>query len=749
LHWAADGSKLAAGELSTVETIEVFDFYSRSRLVSTNTTSGNDAFTVAIDPTGRYVAAGSKHLLVVVYDMKDRRNVFGQPLHRGFVSALAWSPDGKRLASASHDGTIRVFSPVPGNNEPGLIFSGHRSEVNALAWTKLPTANESGVETTALFSGGADGTLRAWMPSNGRAFSLKDKNWIAATHWSPDGSRIAVANFRKDIYLSDPASGLSVPISSTHANVYDVAWSPRGDRLATASRGFHCVEVIDVASGRSLGIFGLPNAYRVAWSPSGRYLAACGVDGARVWDTKTGALEARISRSAGSVLWHPDERRIVLGGDDGAIELWDAFTGKITATWRPPTTALTSSVASDTEPPRRVFDLRWSPDARWLAFATQDSVAGILAASDGRLVRTFAGHTSGIWRVVWNADGRRLATAGQDGMLRVYDAVSGGQVAHINHGLGNTELNALDWSRDGRRLVSGGFDQRVRMWDAQRGERIDSVEQLALATPSKPTLETLRKLASRYTELGWADEARETFRQARDLAPNDAALVAAAGEAETSFGRALDLASFDNGPASGPPARIIALLTGIYESWEKGKSDEAIRSWQELTRLPGAAEVLPLVRNYFSRARWSVTWFPSKVDPIADPAGWRTQATSADAAAANVRALCFPYLHRSPKELLLSPELTERGPDEKNFGAIAHAQVNLPAGKWRFRVAGGNGSRVLVNGQPVIDNWTADAPPEKTADFEQTTAGTVEITVEHFVREGTDGFQFQMEPVGK
>ena len=116
---------------------------------------------------------------------------------------------------------------------------------------------------------------------------------------------------------------------------------------------------------------------------------------------------------------------------------------------------------------------------------------------------------------------------------------------------------------------------------------------------------------------------------------------------------------------------------------------------------------------------------------------------------AGVRTLCFPYLQRSAKELLLAPALNERGPGPGNFGMIARARVNLPAGRWRFWASGGEGVRVLLNGQAIIENWAADAPPEKTAEYEQTTTGPVDFSVEHFVIKGIDDFQFLIEPVGE
>ncbi len=166
--------------------------------------------------------------------------------------------------------------------------------MNALVWTTLPALRGGGPKTTALFSGGADGTLRAWTVQQGVEFAVRDQNWIAAANWNPDGSRVAVVSFRDQIYLCDPATGHNIPIPAVRGNVFDVAWAPGGDRLATTSRDNGRVETFDALSGRPLGTFRLPRAYRVAWSPSGQYHAACGPDGACIWNAKTGAQMVAI-----------------------------------------------------------------------------------------------------------------------------------------------------------------------------------------------------------------------------------------------------------------------------------------------------------------------------------------------------------------------------------------------------------------------------------------------------------------------
>ena len=336
LEWSEDGRRLAIANFSTSKSAQVWDFETRKTVFSGRPFAGEDLLSATFDRAGRRLAVGSKHFEVVVFETESSQRTLERQVHRGAVRAVAWSPDEEEIASGSQDVPIRIIRPDE-PNQPPQTFCGHVGEVAALVWMKFPDSQNSRGKRTALFSGGADGTLRAWLTGSpaSTGFPSPNNNWISAARWSPDGRRFAVTDFRSCVYIVDRASGIALPLCSKQDRLIDVAWSPAGDRLLACSRGKLAVEMFDLQTGKILSTYQLPEADHVCWSSSGRYFIASSRKGTATWDATTSRQIATTTRATGAFAWLADERRVVLGGTDGALEVWDAHSGKLLNTWRP------------------------------------------------------------------------------------------------------------------------------------------------------------------------------------------------------------------------------------------------------------------------------------------------------------------------------------------------------------------------------------------------------------------------------
>jgi parallel beta-helix repeat protein len=143
---------------------------------------------------------------------------------------------------------------------------------------------------------------------------------------------------------------------------------------------------------------------------------------------------------------------------------------------------------------------------------------------------------------------------------------------------------------------------------------------------------------------------------------------------------------------------------------------------------------------------WEMTLFSWDIDPREDLEGWRGLARGSGAMRARTSRLALPYGWGGPRQQDLSPEITAKGPGNDHFGMIARTRLDLPAGRWRFTTLSDDGVRVLVNGEPVIENWTWHGPTRDTGVFEQPTGGEVEVVVEHFEIDGYAVLELEIEP---
>lgn len=240
--------------------------------------------------------------------------------HTGAVRALAGSPDGATLYSASADKTVRVWNVATG--AVARVFEGHTLSVNALAITP---------DGALLFSGGEDDVVRSWKTTTGEGLVLQAMpdavNGLAV---SPDGALLAIGCEDGSVSLVTLATGQLQHLARHKHPVYAVAFSP--DNALIASGAWDgTLEVRRVADGELVASLRghAGSVLSLSFSPSGALLASAGRDTTvRLWKTQSWE-EVRVltgnNQKTYSVAWSRDESMIASAGADGTSRVWSGM----------------------------------------------------------------------------------------------------------------------------------------------------------------------------------------------------------------------------------------------------------------------------------------------------------------------------------------------------------------------------------------------------------------------------------------
>jgi RNA polymerase sigma factor (sigma-70 family) len=421
---------------------------------------------VAFAPDGKTLATGDHSdgwqvRTIRIWDAASGKQLRTLEGHTDGVLCLAYSPDGKALASASVDGTLRLWDPAKGIELRTL--AGHAGRVNWVAWSH---------EGKRLASAGADGTVRLWDADKGAELRSITAHEGAAqgVTFSPDGKRLVSGGADKTVRLWDADKGTELRKLKREKDVRTVAFSPDG-RLVACGGAFD-VLLWDPDSGQEVRkLTGSSNEVRsVAFSPDGTHLAACPAFGdmALLWETATGKRladpPAHDGFAVGRVSYSADGRTVITVASDGTQREWDAATGK----------------------PLRRVETRQS-GARSLAAVPGGKgwYAGHWDGSVGRLdtagkeERRWKAHEGQVVLLALAPDGKVLATAGMvgdpaqgkpEGRAVLWDAATGKELRRFDAEVG--AFRDLAFSPDGKLLVVVVTGQPPRVYETATGKEV-------------------------------------------------------------------------------------------------------------------------------------------------------------------------------------------------------------------------------------------------------------------------------------
>lgn len=405
---------------------------------------------VAFSWDGRQLASASADHTVKVWDAATGQVLLTLKGHTAPVTSVAFSRGGKRLASASDDHTVKVWDAATGMES--LTLKGHTGYVWCVAFSH---------DGQRLASASWDQTIKVWDAVTGdESLTLKGHTGpVTSVAFSPKDDRLASACYDETIKLWDTTAGDEIRTLNGHAEVVScVAFSPDGKQLASASFD-RTLKVWDVATGQeTLTLSGHKElVFAVAFSPDGQRLASAGLDKmVKVWDAASGSESLALKGHTGnvtSVAFSPNGKRLATGSVDQMVKVWDTAKGQESLTLKGHT-SLVESVA-------------FSIDGKWLASASYDRTVKVWDTATGHESHTLKGHTNFVESVAFSPDGKWLASASHDRTVKVWDATTGRESLTLK---GHSDVvESVVFSPDGKRLASASQDQTVKVWDAATG----------------------------------------------------------------------------------------------------------------------------------------------------------------------------------------------------------------------------------------------------------------------------------------